>query len=594
MSAKGAHRLVQTCYKVLVASATSGRSMKPRRSIRRAVADLRGYGEQTIGDIFATWGEPALYKRHLVVTAAAFVTIGALAPASAYAGTSAASHTTNAAAASNSASGNTASSNAAIGKNAIPHFTGQTGTLTADLEFSDLGTKTIDAYVNGSTDTGSTITGYSISFGDGSGPLNMAAGSVEAHHWYSKPGAYTVSLTVTDAAGNKATTSGVYTTKGTNYTPYGPTRLLDTRNGTGAPVGAIAANGKVVLKVAGTGTIPANAVAAVLNLTVTAPTAGGTITSYPDGETEPGTQNVTFIGGQTVATLAIVKLGANGSVDLANNSTGTTQLIADVTGYFTSSSASGYTSLTPARLLDTRSGLGAPKGVVGNGQQVVLTIAGADGGALPASGIKAVALNVTVTGTVGGGYVTAYPDGTTRPTASNLNFNPGDTLANMVIVPVGADGKVDLFNASSGTQLIADVAGYFSASGASDYTPIDPFRIADTRASGGSPIPGSSAVYVPIDSTASNNSQALDITGYVLTTTTTNAVAGGYLTVYPFGVTRPVVSNQNFSAGQTVANLALAASGQDSTDNAKAVDFYNGTGGNLDLIVDMAGFFDTF
>lgn len=520
-------------------------------------------------------------KRYIVVTAAAvFVTAGVVVPVTAFGSPANAPH-------------NAVTTNATIGKNGIPHFTAQTGPLTADLEFSDLGTKTIDTYVNGSSDTASTITGYSLSFGDGSAPLNAPANSTELHHWYSKPGAYNVSLTVTDAAGNKATASGTYTTQGTNYTPYGPTRLLDTRNGTGAPAGAVAASGKVALKVAGTGSIPANAVAAVLNLTVTAPTAAGTITAYPDGETTvPGTQNVTFIAGQTVATLAIVKLGPNGTVDLANNSTGTTQMIADVAGYFTPSSASGYTSLTPARLLDTRNGTGGFHGMVGNGQQVVLTIAGADGGALPATGVKAVALNVTVTGGVGGGYVTAYPDGTTRPTASNLNFNPGDTLANMVIVPVGADGKIDLFNASAGTQIIADVAGYFSAASASDYTPIDPQRVGDTRSSGNTPIPGSQAVALDIDDTSNNNSQALDTTGYVLTTTTTNAVAGGYLTAYPYGVTRPVVSNQNFGPGQTVANLVLATAGQDA--NARAVDFYNGTAGNLDLIVDMAGFFDTF
>jgi hypothetical protein len=548
------------------------------------------------GVIFATWGELALYKRHLVVTAAAFVAVGALvAPVSAYAGTSASVQQAGHAAVGNSATGSSATGNAATGKSAVTHFSSPTvGTLTADLQVSDEGTRTVQADANGSTDTGSTITGYSFSFGDGSAPLNVNASTTSVHHWYSKTGAYTVSVTVTDAAGNKATASGQYVTEGTTYTAYGPTRLLDTRNGTGAPAGAIAAGGTVKLKVAGVGTIPAGAQAAVLNLTVTAPTAGGTITAYPDGVTEPGTQNVTFVSGQTVATLALVTLGAGGVVDLTYNGTGTTQLIADVAGYFTPTAASGYTSLSPARLLDTRNGTGAPKGVVGNGQAVVLNIAGADGGALPSSGITAVALNVTVTGTVGGGYITAYPDGTTRPLASNVNFSPGDTLANLVIVPVGADGKVDLFNGSGGTQIIADVAGYFSASGASDYAPIVPQRILDTRTGGNTPIPGAQAIGLDITDTSAGDSWSLDQTGYVVTTTVTNTVAGGYLTLYPYNVARPVVSNLNFGTGQTAANLALATAGQDSAHNARAVNFYNGTGGNLDLIVDMSGYFDTF
>ena len=518
------------------------------------------------------------------------MTIGALVPASAYAGTSASVSNGTQAAASNSASGNTTT-----GKSTVKHFTAQTGPITADLQISDLGTKTVEADVNGSTDTGGTITGYSFTFGDGAAPLNVNGSTTSVKHWFGKPGAYTVTVTVTDNFGNKATASGQYITQGTNYTASGPTRLLDTRNGTGAPAGAVAAGGTVKLKVAGVGAIPANATAAVLNLTVTAPTAAGTLTAYPDGVAEPGTQNVTFANGQIVATLALVTIGAGGVVDLTNNSTGPTHLVADVAGYFTPSSASGYTSLTPARLLDTRNGTGGWNGVVGNGQQVVLNIAGADGGALPGSGIKAVALNVTVTGAVGGGYVTAYPDGTTRPLASNVNFNPGDIVANLVIVPVGADGKVDLFNGSGGTQLVADVAGYFSASGSSDYAPIIPTRVLDTRpAAGNSTLTASQTISLGLADTSSGSSWAIGMTGFALTATVTNTVAGGYLTVFPFNVTRPVVSNLNFVNGHTVGNLALATAGQDNTGQQRTVDFYNGSGGNLDLIVDMSGYFDTF
>ena len=582
--AKGQRWLVQTCYKELDAAASSGRSIEPRR-----VESLIDFGA-----IFATLGELALYKRHLAVTAAAFVIVGALVPASAFAGPPASVQ--------HAAAGNSAAGNATTGTSAVKHFTGQTvGPLTADLQISDLGTKTVQADVNGSTDTTYPITGYSFTFGDGAAPLNVGAATTSVKHWYGKPGAYTVTVTVTDSKGNKATASGQYITQGTNYTEYGPTRLLDTRNGTGAPVGAVAASGTVKLKVAGVGSIPANATAAVLNLTVTAPTAAGTITAYPDGVTEPGTQNVTFISGQTVATLALVTIGPDGIVDLTNNGTGTTQLVGDVAGYFTPTSASGYTSLTPDRLLDTRFGTGGPKGMVGNGQSVAVTIAGADGGALPASGIKAVALNVTVTGGVGGGYITAYPDGTTRPTASNVNFNPGDTLANLVIVPVGADGKVDLYNGSAGTQIIADVAGYFSASGASDYAPILPTRVLDTRpAAGNSTLTANQTIALGLADTSSGSSWALDMTGFALTTTVTNTVAGGYLTVFPFNVPRPVVSNLNFGTGQTAANLALATAGQDNaagpsnTGQQRTVDFFNGSGGNLDLIVDMSGYFDTF
>ena len=76
-------------------------------------------------------------------------------------------------------------------------------------------------------------------------------------------------------------------------------------------------------------------------------------------------------------------------------------------------------------------------------------------------------MNVTVTApSAPAGHITVYPDGTTLPTASNLNFTAGETVPNLVITPVGSDGEVDLYNGSAGTvQLVADVSGYFLGSG---------------------------------------------------------------------------------------------------------------------------------
>jgi hypothetical protein len=69
---------------------------------------------------------------------------------------------------------------------------------------------------------------------------------------------------------------------------------------------------------------------------------------------------------------------------------------------------------------------------------------------------------VTVTGAGGPGFITAYADGGTVPSTSNLNFTAGATVANLVVVPVGADGRVALLNGStSATGLVADVFGYY-------------------------------------------------------------------------------------------------------------------------------------
>jgi hypothetical protein len=132
-------------------------------------------------------------------------------------------------------------------------------------------------------------------------------------------------------------------------------------------------------------------------------------------------------------------------------------------GVASASSNGVFGSLAPARLLDTRSGVGAAKAAVAAGGTVRFSVL--NRGGVPASGVSAVVLNITETGATAGGYITAYADGAARPGTSNLNFSRGQTIPNLAVVPVGADGKVALYNGSSGTvQLLADVSGYYLSS----------------------------------------------------------------------------------------------------------------------------------
>jgi hypothetical protein len=123
-----------------------------------------------------------------------------------------------------------------------------------------------------------------------------------------------------------------------------------------------------------------------------------------------------------------------------------------------------YSPLVPARLLDTRpagpgiatiDGLFQSGGVVVGGTTLELQVGGRGGVAADA---KAVALNVTVTEASDAGFVTVFPCGVAIPTASNLNFVAGGTVANAVITKVGTGGKVCLF-ANRTTHLIVDVNG---------------------------------------------------------------------------------------------------------------------------------------
>ena len=141
------------------------------------------------------------------------------------------------------------------------------------------------------------------------------------------------------------------------------------------------------------------------------------------------------------------------AVDLNGTSTTISGPLA-VAGTFT---GTAYQPLTPSRLLDSRVGTGVTKGLVKAHATVQLQVTGRGG--VPATGVTAVVLNVTVTGATGAGYVTAYfQTGVARPAASNLNYAAGQTIANQVVAKVGTGGKVSLYTDGS-THLIADVAG---------------------------------------------------------------------------------------------------------------------------------------
>jgi hypothetical protein len=305
----------------------------------------------------------------------------------------------------------------------------------------------------------------------------------------------------------------------------------------------------------------------------------------------PNVSNLNYSANETVPNAAIVPVGADGDIDLTNSGAlaGSIDLIADVTGYFTTSSASGYTALAPARLLDTRKGTGTGGTVakVNPGKPLTLTVAGADSGDLPATGITAVALNVTVTDTSGTGFITVYPDGTSVPTASNVNYVPNQTVANTVLVPVGSDGKIDFLDsgATAGpTDLIADVTGYYSAASPGEYFPVAPTRLLATRST--SPLaPNGKAVVNPAQSDASIPSSA---TGYAFNVTVTQPTGTGLITVYPDGTSVPDTSSVNYTPGLTVANLAQATPGTDGS-----VDFANlgALAGPTQLLVDVFGYY---
>jgi hypothetical protein len=241
--------------------------------------------------------------------------------------------------------------------------------------------------------------------------------------------------------------------------PLQPARILDTRNGTGGFTSPVPASSTIDVQVTGQGQVPATGVAAVvLNVTATNPIIGGYLTVFPTGATRPLASNLNFLAGQTVPNRVIVKVGTGGKVSFFNFS-GNTDVVADVGGWFTdaTSTAGGtvFSGITPARILDTRGGIGP----VGPGAILTQQVAGS--GIVPAAA-KAVVMNVTVTNTTLSSYLTVWPDATARPVASDLNWVAGQTVPNLVIVQVSAGGVVDVYNLQGMTDVVMDVVGWYS------------------------------------------------------------------------------------------------------------------------------------
>lgn len=191
-----------------------------------------------------------------------------------------------------------------------------------------------------------------------------------------------------------------------------------------------------------------------------------------------------------------------------------------------------YVALTPARILDTRTGLGAPRGAT---QQLTVSTAGVAG--VPTSGVSAVAVNLAVTAPTRSGFLVGYAAGSTRPRASNANYVTNQTVAAMAIVPVDKAGAFSLYS-SAKAQLIADVAGYFTdaanATTSGRFTALTPSRIVDTRRRLGASTLGPRAV-ASVQITGTGGIPSNGVSAVVVNTTVVAPSASGYLTA-----TRPV------------------------------------------------------
>ncbi len=402
------------------------------------------------------------------------------------------------------------------------------------------------------------------------------------------------------------------------YNPLTPYRICDTRagnpsnlSGTDAQCAGVtlSTGNPLTIQVAGTnpdgatsGGVPSTgATAVVLNVTAAGASTTGFFTIYPSGTQEPLSSNLNFQAGEVVPNLVEVALGQSGQVSIYTSVT-SANVIVDVEGYVgpAASGAGLYNPLAPARICDTRAGNPSQlsgteaqcnaDGPLGPGGTMTIQVAGAGG--VPAGKAEGVVLNVTVSGTTASSYLTVWPQGANRPTASNLNWTKGVTAPNRVSVPVGPTGEVSIYNNSGQANVIVDVGGWYTLPGGTgsaltQFSGITPARILDTRQGSGEPyegqtIPPGGSLTVQVQGVGGVPAGA---TAVVLNVTVTHTVAASYLTMWPAGQKRPTASDLNWSPGETVPNLVIVMLGAGGD-----VSIFNNAG-STDVIADVVGWY---
>ncbi len=368
-----------------------------------------------------------------------------------------------------------------------------------------------------------------------------------------------------------------------SYVPLPPSRILDTRVPLGY-TGRVGAGTTFTLALTG---VPAGSSAVVLNLTVDAPAAAGFVTVYPTGVPRPLASSINVDGaGQTIANLVTVPIGASSnSVDIYTLMT--TDLVADVQGYYTpatTATAGLFIPLNPTRLLDTREASSIHPRPLLAGEQIDLDVAAL---AVLPTDATAAALKVTVTESAASGFWTVFPTDSARPIVSNLNVvGSGTTIANQVIARLNG-GRATVFSQTGG-HLVIDLVGWFTGRSApsSDvglFVPVSPSRLLDSREPPLGALPGHNrTAQVPVAGRFGVPTSGVG--AVVINATVTETAAQGFFSVWPAQTYRPTASSLNaMHAGQTIANHVITAV------STAGFSFYTQNGAHL--VVDLAGWY---
>jgi alpha-tubulin suppressor-like RCC1 family protein len=384
--------------------------------------------------------------------------------------------------------------------------------------------------------------------------------------------AYSITVTASSGAGRGPASSAVSATPrpGATYFPITPARVVNTATQTGLQA-RISANRAATFKVGGMGGVAANASAVTGVLCVSGSTSGGWLALTPVPNNAPSTSNLNFPAGDRRCTGVTVPLGSDGKLSVTYGgikvNTNTADITFDVTGYFMLGKiGSTYKTLTPNRVLDTRSNNGL-SGKVTAGAAATFTVTNRTPSAISTNvptSANAVTGTLTIANQTAAGCLTIEPDALDSPSTTTLCFPKGDNRATGITVQLGTPGMLSVTFSSSTAgatiDVIFDVNGYFAPGlGGARYVSVTPNRLVDSRASAKIGLSSPLKVFVAATFTVTNRTSdttkkvptgAVAITG---TLTVTAQSAAGWLSLNPTAVNRPTTSNLNFPKGDNRA-----------------------------------------
>lgn len=339
---------------------------------------------------------------------------------------------------------------------------------------------------------------------------------------------------------------------GPGLVPMSPVRVHDTRESGDR----LRAGGTLAVQIAGAEGVPADATAAMVNITAVGPSGDGHLTAYPCDRPRPTASMANYVSGETRAGASLIQLDGGGKLCVYSHAAA--DVVIDVQGSI--SGSQNPVPIVPTRVLDTRTGGGQVDGkrtlTFGDYSQLQLPF---DPGGYGEE-VAGLFINLTTVGADEPGYVTVYPAADRLPTTtSRLNFVAGRAQSNMVFATLDSAGIV--INTTTTTDVIVDVVAV--ARHPDRWAPMPDFRLFDTRADAdgttdgrfegtGQLQPG-----VPQSVQVGGRLGPLQPTAVLVNVTTVAPVGETHVTVYPCGDSPPLVSNANAAAGQVVANAAL-------------------------------------